>query len=542
MTPDEPYSFGSLWHQYRRCRANKRNSLQQLAFEVDAEAQLLALQAELREHSYRPGTSICFVTEGPKPREVFAADFRDRVVHHLLVSQQERVFEPRFIHDSYACRRGKGTLAAIDRLASLLRKVTANGRRPAWALGLDVASFFPSIDKQILFEILSTKLPDPELRWLTQVLLFHDPTRDYRFRSLYRGAPRPGESGYPVAAEKSLFGKGNRCGLPIGNLTSQFWGNVYLDVLDQFIKRTLRCRFYLRYVDDMVLLSESREQLIGWRSEIADFLGDRLRLRLREQDKEIVPARNGVTFVGWKSWWSHRVPRRRTLGRLTNRLEQAERRMLRPAFSGLASRVALPRRLAPPAPGLPSPSRRQWNARTLQQTLASYAGHLRHGGSWRAWQGVLARFGWLEFVFELDGWQAKCRWGPDAVGVAPRFGAAYRCCVRRAGARCLVFWPVGRFIEFYGPQRLLAERVLRLRRTGLPRGGYAFAVGFPRQLVPHYAVRTLRAGFAVALMRSPVAAGLWPSGPGALLIPSAPECAAHAMTESTGGLWCAGEQ
>ena len=89
--------FESLWRQYRRCRANKRNSLHQLAFEVDAEAQLLALGADLRAHGYRPGTSVCFVTGGPKPREVFAAAFRDRVVHHLLVSHHERLFEPRFI-------------------------------------------------------------------------------------------------------------------------------------------------------------------------------------------------------------------------------------------------------------------------------------------------------------------------------------------------------------------------------------------------------------------------------------------------------------
>ncbi|MGH7322074.1 MAG: hypothetical protein ACRELA_20960, partial [Candidatus Rokuibacteriota bacterium] len=130
--------------QYRRCRRNKRNTHHALAFEADAEASLLTLQHELRAHTYRPGRSVCFVTGGPKPREVFAADFRDRIVHHLLVSHQERVFEPLFIHDSFACRQGKGTLAASDRLMEFLRRVTANGRRPAWALKLDVASFFPS--------------------------------------------------------------------------------------------------------------------------------------------------------------------------------------------------------------------------------------------------------------------------------------------------------------------------------------------------------------------------------------------------------------
>lgn len=246
---DDPYAFATLFRSYRECRRNKRNTLNALAFELDAEANLLRLQAELREHRYRPGRSICFVTDGPKPREVFAADFRDRIVHHLLVSRQLPIIEPRFIHDSFACRAGKGTLAASDRLTTFLRRASANGRRPAWALKLDVASFFASIDKQTLFGILARHVADPEVRWLTRVVLFHDPTQDYVFRSRRRGEPPPGSPGYPVAARKSLFGTDNRRGLPIGNLTSQVWANVYLDVLDQFVKRVLRCRWYVRYVE-----------------------------------------------------------------------------------------------------------------------------------------------------------------------------------------------------------------------------------------------------------------------------------------------------
>jgi hypothetical protein len=203
----DPYSFGELWRQYRRCRRNKRNTMNALAFEIDAEAHLLELQRELRDHTYAPGRSVCFVTDGPKPREVFAADFRDRIVHHLLVSWQEPLFERRFIHDSYACRKGKGTLAASDRLMGFMRKATANGRRPAWALGLDVASFFPSIQKRILYEILARAFRNPEVLWLTRTVLFHDPTEDYVFRARGRGrGGRPGDARYPVEARKSLFG------------------------------------------------------------------------------------------------------------------------------------------------------------------------------------------------------------------------------------------------------------------------------------------------------------------------------------------------
>lgn len=155
MIGADVFGFETLWRQYRRCRRNKRNTVNALRFELDAETHLLTLQQELRSHTYRPGRSICFITTGPKPREVFAADFRDRVVHHLLVSQQERVFEPVFIDDSYACRKGKGTLAASDRLMVFLRRITANGQRPAWALKLDVANFFPSIDKAVLYSLIA---------------------------------------------------------------------------------------------------------------------------------------------------------------------------------------------------------------------------------------------------------------------------------------------------------------------------------------------------------------------------------------------------
>jgi len=316
MAPDL-YSFRELWRQYRACRRNKRVTRNALAFEADAEANLLALQRELREHTWRPGTSICFVTDGPKPREVFAADFRDRIVHHLLVSRLEPTFERGFIHDSFACRKGKGTLAGSDRLMAMLRRVTANGRRPAWALRLDVASFFPSIHKRTLYRIIRRRVRDPELRWLTRVILFHDPTRDYRFNAV--GPRRPGLRGggaetrrgrfrpsptsgrYPIPARKSLFHGGNRRGLPIGNLTSQFWANVYLDELDQFVKRRLGCRFYLRYVDDLCLLSTDPAELLRWRAEIEHFLRERLQLALRAEVAEPrpggrgVPARGGIT-------------------------------------------------------------------------------------------------------------------------------------------------------------------------------------------------------------------------------------------------------
>ena len=285
------YSFENLWRQYRTCRRNKRNTLNQLRFELDAEGELLELQGELREHTYRPGRSICFVTDGPKPREVFAADFRDRIVHHLLVSRLDPVFEPAFIHDSYACRKGKGVLAASDRLMEFLRRITANGQRPAWALKLDVASFFPSIDKQTLYAIIARRVRDPELRWLTRDDSLSRPDRrlplQARAATCAAARPRPATRSRRRRASSATD---NERGLPIGNLTSQFWANVYLNELDQFVKRELKCRYYVRYVDDLVLLDSRPETLAAGGMQLRRLSATRLKLRLRESDAAPQPV------------------------------------------------------------------------------------------------------------------------------------------------------------------------------------------------------------------------------------------------------------
>ena len=528
-------SFRALWRQYRACRRNKRNTLNALAFEIDAEAKLLALQQELRDHTYHPGRSICFVTEGRKPREVFAADFRDRVVHHLLVAYQERIFEPLFIHDSYACRAGKGTLAASDRLMQFLRQVTVNGRRPAWALKLDVASFFPSIHKQTLFEIIARRIKNPEVLWLTRTILFHDPTTNYRFRSLDRRASEPGTAGYPIPARKSLFGKANECGLPIGNLTSQSWGNVYLNELDQFVKRTLKCRFYVRYVDDLVLLAEDPATLAVWRGEIERFLRERLLLELRATGQEPVPVRRGIEFVGWKTWWNRRLPRRQAVGNLLQRVNHFERLAVRPVYNGLARRIDLTTRKS----GRLRPGGTQRQDLTaierLRDALASYSGHLRHGAAWRQWERVWGRHPWLGLVFEREGWTIGDRWRWRRIARVRRFRHQYSWLVRHAPQDCLVFCQVGRFVEFYGPQRLTAEQVLGLTRARLPRAGYALTAGFPVRMATQYTRRALEAGRPIIEVRAGprgLRTGCRPRMPTAVLMPA--HCHPISQRESVG--------
>lgn len=495
------YTFDNLWRAYRECRRTKRGTLNALAFETDAEANLFQLQDELLSHRYRPGRSILFVSDGAKPREVFAADFRDRIVHHLLLARIEDRFERRFIHDSYACRKGRGVLAASDRLMTFLRQATANEARPAWALKLDVASFFPSIHKPTLYGILARRLRDPELRWLTATVLFHDPTEDFVFHAGPRRTPSPWSGRYPVERRKSLFGRGGATGLPIGNLTSQFWANCYLNEVDQFAKRTLGVRWYLRYVDDLVLLSHDAGELRHWREEIRRFAQERLRLALRLDGDEPFAVERGVDFVGWHTWASHRTPRGRAFGALERSIREARRRMVTPNAALDCEVVDLTARTATP----PGSSRRDAAAvDLLWSTLASYSGHLRWGGSRRRWARVWARQPWLEQVYRREGWHVSARWTANAA-MHMRFWRQYHALASAAAPRTLVFCPVGAFVEFRGPFAEEASRVLGLRRDSLPRGPWAFGAGFPRRIAARYVQRALGRGYAVAL----VSAGAW---------------------------------
>jgi retron-type reverse transcriptase len=169
-----------VYRAYLACRRNKRNKPSALDFEQNHEEHLVALVDELRERRYQPSTSVCFYTSKPKAREVFAAAFRDRVVHHLICHYLEPVWERMFLHRSFACRKGKGPLAAAQALQALLRRVTANGKRTAYFLKMDVKNFFMTINRLLLFEMLAKHCPHrDELLWLVRAVVFHDPTKDY---------------------------------------------------------------------------------------------------------------------------------------------------------------------------------------------------------------------------------------------------------------------------------------------------------------------------------------------------------------------------
>ena len=312
------FSYKNLLECYYDCRKRKRYTINALKFELNFETELLKLQKELVSHAYKPGQSICFVVTKPKPREIFAADFRDRIVHHVLVGYLQPIFEAKFINQSYACRKGKGAHRTISDLERYIRKATKGVTKEAWYLQADIQSFFVSLNKHILFDLVKKQVKNPEILWLARTIIFHDPTRHYYRKgqiSLFDLIPD----------HKSLFKVATDQGLPIGNLTSQFFANVYLNELDQFVKHTLKARYYLRYVDDFVLLSEDKDQLIRWRDEIGSFLEDRLKLKLHPRKQILQTVDKGIDFVGFVVKPSHILIRRRAVRSLKEKLWKLNR-------------------------------------------------------------------------------------------------------------------------------------------------------------------------------------------------------------------------
>ena len=321
----EIFNFQKLYRAYLDCRKTKRKTINALKFEWNLERNLFQLQKELETKRYKPGRSICFVVREPSPREIFAASFKDRVIHHLLISEVVEIGERNFIFDSFSCRKKKGTHLAIKRLKGFIRKVTENhSKKGVNYLQLDISGFFMAIDRHIsysLFEKLIFKQNKSyqwkkDVLWLAKTIIFHKPTKNYVIKgdpSLFKLIP----------PRKSLFKSPSGKGLPIGNYSSQFFANLYLNELDQFVKRELKCRYYLRYVDDFILLDKDKEKLKLWRDKINDFLKENLRLELSLQKQKIQPLKMGIDFLGYFVKPDYTLVRKKVVNRLKDRLYNA---------------------------------------------------------------------------------------------------------------------------------------------------------------------------------------------------------------------------
>ncbi len=302
---------------YFDCRRTKRNTASAQAFEANLEGNIRALHRALVDGTYQPGPSICFVNTRPKYREVWASPFADRVPHHALYNRIGPAIEATFTADSCACIRGRGTLYGAKRLEAKIRSLTQNWSRPGRYLKLDIANFFVSIHKPTLAAELERRIEHPWWRDLALQILWHDP----RIGAIYQSSARLMKR---VPPHKRLAEAPADRGLPIGNLSSQFFANVYLDVLDQFVKHVLRVKHYIRYVDDMILLHEDPAQLNAWHDAIEAFLPERLGLQLNPAKTVRQPIPRGVDFVGQviKPWRRH--TRLTTLHGALHRLERMD--------------------------------------------------------------------------------------------------------------------------------------------------------------------------------------------------------------------------
>ncbi|MBQ7684236.1 MAG: RNA-directed DNA polymerase [Bacteroidaceae bacterium] len=325
--------LADLHQAYLDARRHKRQKPYQQRFERNADIELEALCSELWSRTYRPGPATCFVIIDPKRREVFAAQFRDRIVHHLYYNYVHQMLERTFIADSYSCIKHRGTHYGIARLERHIRRESQNYSEPCYVLKMDIRGYFMHIDRHRLLDITLSQLRrmashrvgqgsgqrwgervDMDfVEWLTEVIILQDPTAACR---------RCGSllDWHALPPSKSLFHSPEGCGLPIGNLTSQLFSNVYLNELDQYAKRTLRCSHYGRYVDDFYVVGADREWLRSLIAPLTAFLSENLGLEVNAGKTRICDVRHGVEFLG-----AYLKPRRRyvsgaTLRRMVSRL------------------------------------------------------------------------------------------------------------------------------------------------------------------------------------------------------------------------------
>ncbi|HLC85745.1 MAG TPA: reverse transcriptase domain-containing protein [Candidatus Nanoarchaeia archaeon] len=276
-----------------------------IKFQKNLKENILNLQRELKEKTYKPHPLTNFIIRDPKIRTISKSAFVDRIVHHALVQILEPIFDPTFIYDSHANRLGKGTSKALERYDLFLRRLTHNGRLlrggrtqnsfnfiKGYALKADIKHYFPNINQDILLNIIKRKVKDKDLIDLIKTILDN-------FNSETKGI-----------------------GIPLGNLTSQFFANVYLNEFDQFVKHTLKIKYYIRYVDDFVILNLSKEKLEHYKKAINEFLLNNLKVKLHPTKSKIIPLYKGIQLLGFRVFYYHKILRRKAQRRIKSRIEE----------------------------------------------------------------------------------------------------------------------------------------------------------------------------------------------------------------------------
>ncbi len=277
---DKITSFENFLEAARKAQQGKRFKESTARFNLELEFELLQLQKELREKTYQIGEYKQFYIFDPKKRPISALPYRDRVVQHALCNVIEPIFEKSLIYDTYACRKNKGSHKAVNRFTEYCRK-------NKYALKCDVKSYFASIDHEKLFEIIKKKIKDSNALWLIKLII--DST------------PSPG--------------------IPIGNLASQIFANLYLNGLDHYLKEKIKCKYYIRYMDDLIVFDNDKNRLNEIKEDIRNYLKS-LKLELHDNKSQIYAAANGGKFLGYRVYPTHRLVIRQNIKRLRIRIKK----------------------------------------------------------------------------------------------------------------------------------------------------------------------------------------------------------------------------
>jgi retron-type reverse transcriptase len=322
--------MNNLVNAWRESRKDKTKKSYVIKFEQNTRENLLKLREELLNQTYKPQPLKTFTLRDPKTRRISKSAFIDRIVHHALVRIIEPIFDKTFIYDSCANRKGKGNLFALNRFDKFKRKISENGdvlinkfqdvqnvvNQSFWSiqkskentprffdksfvfgycLKADIKHYFQEVNQEVLLKIIKKKITDKRVIWLIEQIIKNHQSE------------KMGE------------------GMPLGNLTSQFFANVYLNELDYFIKHKLKAKYYIRYVDDFVILHNSKEQLEEWKIEIDGFLKQKLKIELHTQKSQVCPLSRGIDFVGFRNFYYFKLLRKRNIRKMFAKIEEYKR-------------------------------------------------------------------------------------------------------------------------------------------------------------------------------------------------------------------------
>lgn len=319
LTDDHFTSLAALEKGFYGAAKGKRYRTYAAYFNYNRLENLLILQEELRSMAYQPKPHRRFIIEDPKKRLIDAPHFRDRIVHHAICKILTEVYEPCWIYDSYACREGKGGHAAQKRMQHFVRWQSS---RPLYVLHIDISKYYASVNHEVMKRILRKKLHDPILLSALDTVINY-----YQSGNEHDHLFRP---------DAPYHTRGAR-GIPIGNLTSQIFGNIYLHEVDVYIKRALKVKRYIRYMDDLVLVHDNKQQLREWQQQITRFLHDELCLTVHPRKTRLFPAHLGVEFVGYVTW-RHKI---RVRSSSLKHIKKRWKHMLRQYQKGLITKEDL---------------------------------------------------------------------------------------------------------------------------------------------------------------------------------------------------------